>query len=73
MKLARIAAAGVIALTIALAPHPAAAGTAEAGAMAAVNQFIAAFNSGDQKAIVDACTAQAAIIDDFPPHLRRAT
>jgi ketosteroid isomerase-like protein len=36
--------------------------------MAAVNQFIDAFNKGDVKAVLAACSAQASIIDEFPPY-----
>jgi ketosteroid isomerase-like protein len=36
--------------------------------MAAVRQFIDAFNTGDVKAVLAACTAQASIIDEFPPY-----
>lgn len=37
--------------------------------IAAVQKFDDAFNAGDQKAILGACTDDAIIIDDFPPHV----
>ena len=37
--------------------------------IAAVQKFDDAFNAGDKKAILGACTDDAIIIDDFPPHV----
>lgn len=36
--------------------------------MASVRQFVDGFNKGDTKKTVAACTDQASIIDEFPPH-----
>jgi len=36
--------------------------------MTAVSQFVDAFNKGDAKAIAAACSEQASVIDEFPPH-----
>ena len=36
--------------------------------MATVNQLVAAFNKGDTKSLLDVCTDQMCIIDEFPPH-----
>jgi hypothetical protein len=36
--------------------------------MATVNQFVDGFNKVDTKRMLATCDAQAAVIDDFPPH-----
>ena len=36
--------------------------------MAAVHQFVDAFNKGDTKTAAAACAEQTSIIDEFPPH-----
>lgn len=36
--------------------------------MAAVHQFVDAFNKGDTKTAVAACASETSIIDEFPPH-----
>jgi ketosteroid isomerase-like protein len=36
--------------------------------MATVHQFIDGFNKGDAKAALEACAAQASIVDEFPPY-----
>ncbi len=36
--------------------------------MATVNQLVNAFNTGDTKSLVAACTDDMTIIDEFPPH-----
>jgi ketosteroid isomerase-like protein len=38
-------------------------------AMVPVHQFVDGFSRGDLKAAVGACTDDASVIDDFPPHL----
>jgi hypothetical protein len=38
------------------------------GVMAAVHQFVDAFNKGDTKTAAAACADQTSIIDEFPPH-----
>jgi len=55
-------------LAAALAASPAVA-SEKSDAMAAVKQFDNSFNSGDAKGVVAACSDQAIIIDDFPPHV----
>ena len=52
---------------LALAGGPALASD-KSDVVAAVKKFDDAFNKGDAKGIVAACTPQALIIDDFPPH-----
>jgi hypothetical protein len=42
---------------------------AATGPMAAVTQFVNAFNKGDVKAAAAVCTGQSVVIDDFPPHV----
>lgn len=37
-------------------------------ALAAVRQFIGAFNKGDMETAIATCAPKAAIIDEFPPH-----
>lgn len=50
-------------------PRAAAAMSAEATAvMAPVNQFVDAFNVGDAKTAIAACTDAMSIIDEFPPY-----
>jgi ketosteroid isomerase-like protein len=56
------------ALAVALAAAPALA-SEKAGVMAAVKQFDNSFNIGDAKSLAATCSAQAIIIDDFPPHV----
>ena len=36
--------------------------------MATVDQLVAAFNKGDKKSLLAACTDEMSIIDEFPPH-----
>src|SRR5512134_3276330 len=36
--------------------------------MAAVHQFVDAFNKGDTKAAAAVCADETSIIDEFPPH-----
>lgn len=36
--------------------------------MTSVRHFLDAFNKGDAKSVVAACTEDMSIIDDFPPH-----
>lgn len=57
----------VLVMTPALAAAPPVAGD-KAGVMAAVNQFIDGFNTGDRKSMLAACATPASIIDDFSPH-----
>lgn len=64
-------------ILIALALAAMAQGTAAAqdknAVVATVRQFVDAFNKGDTKAAVAACTDQASIIDEFPPYEWRGT
>lgn len=58
----------LIALIVALAPFAQATGSQAAAVMAPINQFVDAFNKGDMKAVLAACTDVTSIIDEFPPH-----
>jgi hypothetical protein len=58
----------LFALTLAFAPHAQATGSQAAAVMAPINQFVDAFNKGDMKAALAACTEVTSIIDEFPPH-----
>ncbi|HYL26988.1 MAG TPA: nuclear transport factor 2 family protein [Candidatus Nitrosotalea sp.] len=67
MKISRMILAAALSLAafgfaapLAAAPDP--------GVMAAVNQFVDAFNRGDVRSAASACAPAASIIDDFPPH-----
>jgi hypothetical protein len=58
-----------IAATFALlaAPRPATASDAT-DALTTVQNFIASFNKGDEKAALATCASPAAIVDEFSPH-----
>ena len=60
----------VIALAISLvAVGRSAAASEETAVMMPVQQFIEGFNKSDAKMATAACTEEALIIDDFPPHV----
>jgi ketosteroid isomerase-like protein len=40
----------------------------KAAVMAAVHQFVDAFNKGDTKSAASVCAGETSIIDEFPPH-----
>jgi len=40
----------------------------KAAVMAAVHQFVDAFNKGDTKTAASVCAEETSIIDEFPPH-----
>jgi len=40
----------------------------KAAVMAAVHQFVDAFNKGDTKTTASVCAEETSIIDEFPPH-----
>jgi len=46
-----------------------AAASEKTGVMATVHKFVDGFNKGDTRMELSACTAQSAVIDDFPPHV----
>jgi ketosteroid isomerase-like protein len=52
---------------LALAAGPAAA-TDKSDVMALIHLWVDSFNKGDAKSMAAACTDEASIIDDFPPH-----
>lgn len=56
------------AVTTILVATETAAASDETDVMAAVFQWVDAFNKGDMKTAVDACAAQTSIIDNIPPH-----
>jgi ketosteroid isomerase-like protein len=56
-----------IALAAALLAAGQTAAAQQPDVMVAVRQFTDAFNKGDIKAVVAACTDQTSIIDEFPP------
>jgi ketosteroid isomerase-like protein len=58
--------------TAALLAAPAAT-TDQADVVAAVKQFVVAFNAGDTTAMAAACTPNVVIIDEFPPHVWSGT
>jgi len=44
-------------------------GSAETGPMAAIRQFVEAFNNDNVDLLHAACTDETSIVDDFPPHV----
>jgi len=61
----RAASTALAVAVLAAAPAPSSEKTA---VMAIVHHFVDGFNKGDTKSAAAACSDQASIIDEFPPH-----
>ena len=57
-----------IALALAALAQGTTAAQDKTAVMAHVHQFVDAFNKGDTKTLVAACSEQTSIIDEFPPY-----
>ena len=58
----------LIALALAILASAPVVASEKTDVMAAVNQFVDAFNKGDTKLLAAACADETSIIDEFPPH-----
>lgn len=58
----------LIAVAVAVLAAGSAAASEASDVMAAVNQFVDAFNKGDATTAAAACADQTSIIDEFPPY-----
>jgi len=67
MKRSAVLALGIVFVSSLVGGRAVASDSAEA--MAAVHQFVDAFNKGDAKTLVAACASPANVLDDFPPYV----